>query len=100
MDARLLVRRRVAISDAAFAELVVWQLPSPVRGSAHSFKYRLAFVRNERCVMRFDNEAGKGDHMHLDDREYPYAFTTIDRLLKDFLARVRELEDENAQGQD
>jgi hypothetical protein len=27
----------------------------------------LAYIANQRCVLRFDNEAGKGDHKHLDE---------------------------------
>jgi len=36
------------------------------------------------CVLRYDNEAGKGDHRHVDATETAYAFTTPDRLLADF----------------
>lgn len=62
----------------------MWQVPSPVLGSAHSFKYRLAFIVNGVCVLRYDNEAGKGDHKHLGGEEVPYAFTTPAQLLADF----------------
>jgi hypothetical protein len=37
--------------------------------------------------MRFDNEAGKGDHVHRGDTENAYAFTTVDQLLADFSTR-------------
>ncbi|MCZ7564698.1 MAG: DUF6516 family protein [Burkholderiales bacterium] len=38
--------------------------------------------------MRYDNETGKGEHRHVgpDEAEQPYAFTTVERLLEDFLA--------------
>jgi hypothetical protein len=36
----------------------------------------------------FDNERGKGDHCHLDGRELPYEFTTVARLVEDFIAAV------------
>ena len=42
MRAVPLLRRRIAFSETAFAELVLWQLPKPVAGSTHQFKYRLA----------------------------------------------------------
>ncbi|EGG79231.1 hypothetical protein SXCC_00087 [Gluconacetobacter sp. SXCC-1] len=35
-------------------EIVVWHVPVPVRGSAHRFKYRLAFVADGACVIRYD----------------------------------------------
>ena len=56
----------------------------------HACKYRLAFVVDEVCVVRFDNEAGKGDHRHIDGVEVPYVFTTIDDLLADFWQAVAD----------
>jgi hypothetical protein len=49
-----------------------------------AFKYRLAFVVNSVCVLRYDNEAGKGDHKHIGGEQKPYAFTTPAQLLEDF----------------
>jgi hypothetical protein len=41
--------------------------------------------------MRYDNEAGKGDHRHVGDREEQYTFTGIDQLLADFRRDVERL---------
>ena len=48
----LLLDERRDIAEDRFVELVVWQVPQPVRASAHRFKYRLAFVVNGWCVLR------------------------------------------------
>lgn len=64
MKAGEIIRRRVVVRSDAFAEIVIWRVPQPVRGSAHFFKYRLAYIVGNVCVMRYDNEAGKGDHQH------------------------------------
>jgi hypothetical protein len=95
MKARLLFDRRVVVSETAFAELVLWELPQPVRGSSHGYKYRLAFVAHGVCMLRYDNEAGKGDHRHIGDREQSYRFVDPDRLVADFFADVRRWLDEN-----
>jgi hypothetical protein len=84
MAARLLLRERRILGEDRFAEMVIWQLSDPLPRSAHGFKYRLAFVVNEICVLRFDNETGKGDHKHVGDREVPYAFTGLEQLVTDF----------------
>lgn len=84
MKAELLLRERVVLAEDTFVELVVWKVPSPVRGSAHGFKYRLALVADGTCVLRYDNEAGKGDHRHHGEVETPYSFTTPAQLLADF----------------
>ncbi|PPQ31329.1 toxin-antitoxin system TumE family protein [Rhodopila globiformis] len=85
MKARLLFKRRLVPSPDAFADVVLWPVPSPVRGSAHSLKYSPALVVDEVCVLRYDNEAGKGDHIHEHSEQRPYAFVSQTRLLNDFL---------------
>jgi hypothetical protein len=78
------------LSQRAFVELVVWQLPAPVPGSLHRLKYRLAYVANQRCAIRFDNESGKGDHKHSGGKQLPYDFVSFDRVLEDFWRAVSQ----------
>ncbi len=84
MNAELLIDERHVLNVRAFVEIVVWRLPRPARGSSHPFKYRLALVVDRVCVLRYDNEAGKGDHRHLRGKEWRYSFTDPDTLLADF----------------
>ncbi|MGH8653415.1 MAG: toxin-antitoxin system TumE family protein [Gammaproteobacteria bacterium] len=88
VQAELILDQRHAVGTSAFAELLVWRAPEPVSASSHVFKYRLAFVVDGVCVLRYDNEAGKGDHRHVGTVEKPYAFTTPAQLLTDFWADV------------
>lgn len=88
--AHLLLRERRIIAEDRFAEIVIWHLPRALSGSRHRFKYRLAFVVDEICVLRFDNETGKGDHKHVREIEVPYRFTTIERLIEDFWNEVEQ----------
>lgn len=87
MKAKLLLRER-RVLEVGFIEVVVWALAQPMEGSPHRFKYRLAYVVGGECVLRYDNESGKGDHRHSGRREKPYPFLSIDQLLDDFLADV------------
>jgi hypothetical protein len=95
MKATLLVRRRERQRSGAFTEIVIWQLPRRLPGSEHRYKYRLALVDQEECVLRYDNESGKGDHRHQGSRETAYQFTTIEQLLEDFDADTRSYLDEH-----
>ncbi len=88
MKAIPLLDRRVVLAADAFAEIVVWQVPEPVPPSTHAFKYRLAYVVGGECVLRYDNERGKGDHRHFADKESRYRFTTPDKLMADFEADI------------
>lgn len=84
MKARLLLDERHQLRPDAFVSLRVWDVPIAVRGSSHRYKYALAFVVGGVCVLRYDNEAGKGDHKHIGIAERPYDFTTPAQLLSDF----------------
>jgi hypothetical protein len=88
MKAELLLEERIVIGESAFVEIVVWRLPKPARGSAHAYKYRLALVEGGICTLRYDNEAGKGDHRHIGSREERFIFTSPEDLLDDFWADV------------
>lgn len=95
MTAELLVDRRVILSATSFVELVLWRVPKPVKGSAHGYKYRLAYVLDGVCVLRFDNETGKGDHKHVCGVESRIVFTDPEQLLADFHEEVMRWNDEN-----
>lgn len=84
MKAELLIDERHVLDTRAFVEIVVWRLHRPVRGSTHKFKYRLALIADGICVLRYDNEAGKGDHRHIGNAEAPYNFAAPEALLADF----------------
>ena len=90
-----MIDERIIYSEVAFAEIVVWELPKRLLGSAHNYKYRLAYVVDEVCVLRFDNEAGKGDHVHYGSTEGSYLFVSIDVLLADFSKYIQRWDHEN-----
>lgn len=96
MKAQPLFNRRIQVAETAFAELVAWIVPDPVPGSRHAYKYRMAFVVEGVCVLRYDNEAGKGDHRHWGEQETPYVFTDIDRLVADFLNDITRWRNEHS----
>lgn len=88
MEARPLTRRKSIREDGSIVEIVIWRLPEPLPPCVYPYKYRLAYVVDGVCVVRYDNERGKGDHRHLGGQEMPYHFTDIERLLADFEADV------------
>ncbi|RAU23396.1 hypothetical protein CU669_04510 [Paramagnetospirillum kuznetsovii] len=91
MKAVLLLHERHLIGEETFAEIRIHRVPAPVRGSRHAFKYSLALVIQGACVLRYDNEAGKGDHRHCKDGdETDYDFVSPARLLEDFWADVEQ----------
>ena len=84
MLAQRLIHYKKRIAADLFKEIKVWRLPAPVHGSAHCYKYSLALIANGRCVLRYDNERGKGDHAHVGSQETPLVWTDLAALLDDF----------------
>ncbi|MBU1237283.1 MAG: hypothetical protein KJ634_01260 [Gammaproteobacteria bacterium] len=96
MKAVEITATRIVYSESAFAELVLWRLPKPLSGSSHPFKYRLAYVVAGVCVLRYDNETGKGDHRHVGGKEADDVFTTPDQLVADFRRDIERWNHENS----
>lgn len=89
MKAERLLSYRQRLTDHLFKEVRVWRLPQPLPASSHPFKYRLALMHDGRCVLRYDNERGEGDHKHVDDQEHPLTFATLPQLLIEFDREIR-----------
>jgi hypothetical protein len=68
----------------------------PVRpGRGHGLQYRLAFIVDGECVLRYDNEARKGDHWHVGGTERICRFESIEKLTADFERVVARWRNEN-----
>lgn len=89
---------RAEFPDGAIVEMTIWDVPKPVAGSSHRFKYSLFYGYPGRRIVGYENvrgERGKGDHRHLGDKEEPYRFSSVETLTADFLADVRRARGES-----
>jgi hypothetical protein len=78
---------RLRDPDDHLIELKLWKVP-PTEDKPHGFKYSMVYVVDRKRVVGYDNGERRGDHRHLGDREEPYEFVSIDRLIEDFMADV------------
>ena len=90
MRAVLLFGERL-YDDGAIMEMTIWRVPQPVPPTTHGLKYSLFYGRPGVRLVGYDNERGKGDHRHVGTREEPYAFTSVERLVADLMADLRQL---------
>ena len=88
--ATLLFHEKVVRADGAIIELTIWHLPRTTAERQHGLKYRLYFGRGGKCLVRYDNESGKGDHRHIEGREEPYRFVSVTKLRRDFEADIEK----------
>ena len=85
MKAKLIAKEKMLLKDGYILELVVWQLPLKTKDRPHGYKYRLYFGNSKgECLVRYDNETGKGDHKHINNKEIAYKFVNKNKLFKDF----------------
>lgn len=88
MKAEVIESYKVPMDEDSFVQIVIWKLPRKMPGTDHRFKYRLAYIEGDVCVIRYDNEAGKGDHRHIGNKEAEYQFRDTDTLQVDFWTDV------------
>lgn len=84
MRAVLVFHDKQVLTGGAIVEMKIFQVATPVLGSAHKLKYSLYYGIGDQRLVGYDNERGKGDHRHVAGEEEPYAFESLDQLLTDF----------------
>ena len=94
MKATLIFRDKFVFADGAILEMVLWRLPSKSIERPHALKYRLHYGRAGETLVRYDNEAGKGDHRHINGLEEPYRFVDVETLQADFIRDVEGIRGE------
>lgn len=91
MKAVLAFYDKQVLPDGAIVEMKIWRLSKAVRGSTHKLKYSLFYGFPGNRLVGYDNEPGKGDHRHFESEGAIYTFSTVEKLMADFLADVRRL---------
>ncbi len=91
MKAKLLQKSKEEFVDGVIVETVVWELTEATPDRQHRLKYRLYCGKNGQCIVRYDNETGKGDHRHYGSHEEPYCYSSFAKLVDDFLMDVERL---------
>ena len=90
--AQSVMNRKLSRDNGSILQFIVWELPEPLPGCGHRYKYRFYYGRDGIPLVRYDNERGKGDHRHYGDREEHYNFRGLKILLQDFLGDVAQFE--------
>jgi hypothetical protein len=68
---------------------------SPRSGRARIDNACRLYVVAGTCVVRYDNESGKGDHRHVNAKERRYAFENPEQLIADVEADIARWNREN-----
>jgi hypothetical protein len=81
--AAVLVLHTKEIKGNEIVEIKVWQIPKS-KAFFHGVRYSIAYIRDGKRLVGYDNGEGKGHHRHYRDKEEPYNFLDIWRTIADF----------------
>ncbi|MBI5195445.1 MAG: hypothetical protein HZA10_03885 [Nitrospirae bacterium] len=90
MDVDLLFYRKNIEPDGNIIEMKIWKVPHS-KDKPHRLKYSLAFIREGKRVVGYDNAEMRGDHKHYKDTVSSYYFEDIETLIKDFYGDVEKI---------
>jgi hypothetical protein len=92
MKARLVYHTKDIDNNGDILEITIWKVPV-TKDKPLGIKYSLVYIANNKRVLGYDNGEGKGDHRHIQDKEFIYKFESIDRLFRDFQKDVKNLKE-------
>jgi len=95
MKAKLIRDLKKIYPNGVVVEMVLWLLPKSTSDRPHRLKCRLYCGKGGRCIVRYDNETGKGDHVHYGEEEHSSQFVSPEQLVADFLGDVNKLAEVN-----
>lgn len=97
MRANLLIHNKKPLSHYEFIEIKVWEITED-KNFPEGVKYSMVYIRKDKNkfnrILGFDNEKGKGHHMHLYDKEIKIEFNGWKDLLKQFYKKVEKLRED------
>lgn len=84
--ASLIFTEKYIVENDVVIEIKVWQLPkSDWKRYPDKIKYRLVCINTKTGKkVLMDNHSPKGHHIHLDEVEKGYKFSTVEVLFSDF----------------
>jgi len=71
-------------------EVKMWEIASSTADRPWSYKYSLVYIVDGVRVIGYDNAEGRGDHRHYRDKERPYFFESLSRLVADFYEDIEK----------
>jgi len=71
------------IKGDEIVEVKIWQMPKSL-DRPHGIKFSVVYVKGGKRLLGYDNAEQKGYHRHYLDKEAPYEFENIWKLIDDF----------------
>jgi hypothetical protein len=86
-----LIRHIKAVDELGnIIEVKMWEIAAPTADRPYGYKYSLVYIVDGVRVIGYDNAEGRGDHRHYRDKERPYFFESLSRLVADFYEDIEK----------
>ncbi len=84
--ATLVFHQKLALNSGLVSERKIWKVSVQTKYPL-GFKYRLVLVnpKTHKVILLYDNHFPKGPHVHWDEKERPYSFRGVEKLIADFM---------------
>ena len=81
--AEVVFHEKIEQENGDVMEMRILRVP---KDNAHpeGIRYALVYIHQNKRVIGYDNFEQKGHHKHFDNKEMPYQFEDIDKLICDF----------------
>ncbi len=89
MKAKLILHTKEVKGDEII-EIKIWKVQKS-KSYPDGVKFSLVYIEKRKRIIGYDNGEGKGYHRHYLDKEEPYDFKNIQKLLNDFKIEVLRL---------
>jgi len=93
MGAHLLFNSKQMQGDE-LVEIKIWSVPKSA-DKPHGVKISLVYIKGGKRLLGFDNAEGRGYHKHIGEKEEPYHFVDVWKLLADFRKELKRLRGRN-----
>ena len=90
ITSKLVFHEKRIEEDGSLIEMKIWEVPDSEK-NPDGVRYSLYWVKEGKVLVGYDNHHPKGHHRHYGAKEESYAFTTIEKLIGDFLEDHRRL---------
>jgi hypothetical protein len=90
MKAKLIFYRKNIEPNGDIVEMKIWMVSISKRAPS-GLKYSLAYIKEGKRIIGYDNAEGKGHHRHYKSKELAYDFRDVDNLIKDFYKDVEKV---------
>ncbi len=83
MAASLVFHEKIIQGDGSIVEMKIWRVSKTAK-YPEGYRYSLFLVKEGKVLVGYDNHHPKGHHRHHGDKQEPYLFMNIEKLVHDF----------------